>query len=52
MGLFKNFFQKPRMQVKFDKDMESFAVKMDTSILFVGSKEKCLIFVQNYGQLR
>lgn len=52
MGLFKNLFNKQRMQVKFDKDMESYAVKMHTSILFVGTKEKCQVFVQNYGQLR
>lgn len=52
MGLFSNLFRKPRMQVKFDKDMDSFAVKMETSILFVGTKEKCETFVQSYGQLQ
>lgn len=51
MGLFNNLFKKQGMQVKFDKDMDSYAVKLHTSILFVGTKEKCETFVQNYGQL-
>ncbi len=52
MGLFSNLFKKQGMKVKFDKDMDSYAVKLHTSILFVGTKEKCQTFVQNYGQLR
>lgn len=50
MKLFTNLLGNQRMRIRFDVILETHTVTLDnTSILFVGTKEKCLDYVE--GQL-
>ena len=49
MGLFTNLFGTRRMRIRFDQMLDTHTVTLDnTSIIFVGSRDKCLDFVEGH----
>ncbi|MEO9802264.1 MAG: hypothetical protein ABJF04_03405 [Reichenbachiella sp.] len=44
--LFKK--KKKKLQIKFDKDFNSTVVIKDHTILFIGSKEACEVYIDNH----
>lgn len=49
MKLFSNLIDNKRMRVRFDQMLNKHTVTLDnTNILFAGTKDKCLDYVEGY----